>query len=206
MFGPLLVRVPPAMDWHKDLYDFDEFTLVVDDWVHELGDSMFLAHHHANGTNKALNLLINGMGRYTIMKENETLAVMPVPTFDVKPVSFDRERDYKIAKDRKQNPKHARCHPVFRVSPECVNFLKSMNSAFCDLCSQNSRYRFRVINAEFLNCPIEVSIDNHTLLVVSSDGRDIEPVQGTISYLQVEILVLFAISIFQRLYNCDRFN
>ncbi|XP_011135308.1 laccase-1 isoform X1 [Harpegnathos saltator] len=128
VFGPLIVRVPPAMDWHKDLYDFDHHTLVVTDWAHELGDSMFLAHHHANGTNKAPNLLINGLGRFTRMRnENETLADMPISTFDVK---------------------------------------------------ANSRYRFRLINAEFLNCPIEVSIDNHTLLVISSDGRDIEPVQA----------------------------
>lgn len=95
MFGPLVVRVPPTVDWHKDLYDFDQYTLVVADWVHELSDSMFLAHHHANGTNKAPNLLINGLGRYTFMKdENETLADMPISTFDVKPVSLGRdERD-----------------------------------------------------------------------------------------------------------------
>lgn len=48
---------------------------------------------------------------------------------------------------------------------------------------QNFRYRFRLINAEFLNCPIEISVDNHTLLVISSDGRDIEPVQGRILYI-----------------------
>ncbi|XP_043270972.1 laccase-1-like [Venturia canescens] len=43
---------------------------------------------------------------------------------------------------------------------------------------QGSRYRFRLINAEFLNCPIEVSIDNHTLYVVSTDGYDIEPIEA----------------------------
>lgn len=47
---------------------------------------------------------------------------------------------------------------------------------------QNARYRFRLINAEFLNCPIELSIDNHTIRVISSDGRDIEPVEGTYKY------------------------
>ena len=36
------------------------------------------------------------------------------------------------------------------------------------------RYRFRVINAGFLYCPIEISIDNHTLTVISSDGHDVE--------------------------------
>ncbi|XP_014230420.1 laccase-1-like [Trichogramma pretiosum] len=43
---------------------------------------------------------------------------------------------------------------------------------------QGSRHRFRIMNAEFLNCPIELSIDNHTLWVVSSDGRDLEPVEA----------------------------
>lgn len=44
---------------------------------------------------------------------------------------------------------------------------------------QNKRHRFRLINAEFLNCPIELSIDNHTMNIISTDGRDIEPVEGT---------------------------
>ncbi|KAJ8954970.1 hypothetical protein NQ318_000401 [Aromia moschata] len=44
---------------------------------------------------------------------------------------------------------------------------------------QGYRYRFRVINAGFLNCPIEVSVDNHTLKVISTDGTDIAPVDVT---------------------------
>ncbi|KRT85625.1 hypothetical protein AMK59_2076, partial [Oryctes borbonicus] len=40
------------------------------------------------------------------------------------------------------------------------------------------RYRFRVINAEFLNCPIEIVVDSHTLTVISTDGNDIEPIEG----------------------------
>ncbi|RLU22355.1 hypothetical protein DMN91_004633 [Ooceraea biroi] len=128
VFGPLIVRAPPKSNWHKDLYDFDEYTVVVADWVHEIGLTKFLAHHHADGDNKAPNVLINGLGRFIALEgDNETLANMPLTTFVVKP---------------------------------------------------NSRYRFRLINAEFLNCPIEVSVDNHTLLVISSDGRDIEPVQA----------------------------
>ncbi|XP_017757142.1 PREDICTED: laccase-4-like isoform X2 [Eufriesea mexicana] len=43
---------------------------------------------------------------------------------------------------------------------------------------RNKRYRFRLINAEFLNCPIELSIDNHTMNIISTDGRDIEPVKA----------------------------
>ena len=34
------------------------------------------------------------------------------------------------------------------------------------------------MNAGFLNCPLELSIDNHTLLVIASDGADVSPVRG----------------------------
>ncbi|KAG7213871.1 hypothetical protein KM043_003079 [Ampulex compressa] len=134
VFGPLIVRVPPKRNWHEDRYDLDLHTLVVYDWIHELGLEKFLAHHHADGDNKASNLLINGFGRFKSARdENATTADMPIATFVVK---------------------------------------------------RNLRYRFRLINAEFLNCPIEVSLQNHTMYVVSSDGRDVEPVlaQSLVSY------------------------
>nr|XP_023019016.1 laccase-1-like [Leptinotarsa decemlineata] len=44
---------------------------------------------------------------------------------------------------------------------------------------QGYRYRFRVINAGFLNCPIEMSFDNHTIKVISTDGSDVVPVEAT---------------------------
>lgn len=91
MFGPLIVRVPPKADWHKDLYDFDEHTLVLADWTHETGINKFLEHHHADGDNKPPNILINGLGRFIAIKdENETLIDMPISTFVVKPVNFNQ--------------------------------------------------------------------------------------------------------------------
>lgn len=39
------------------------------------------------------------------------------------------------------------------------------------------RYRFRIINAEYLNCPIVVSVDNHTLTAINSDSYDIEAME-----------------------------
>lgn len=51
--------------------------------------------------------------------------------------------------------------------------------------TKNYRYRFRVINAGFLNCPIELSVDDHNLTVIASDGFDLEPVE-------VASLVLYA--------------
>nr|KAF7421813.1 hypothetical protein H0235_009649 [Vespula pensylvanica] len=145
LFGPMIVRAPPSKNWHKDLYDVDEFTLTLYDWIHNMGSDMFLAHHHSNSDNKPRNLIVNSLGRY---KSNNTdtnriSTAMPLTTFLVK---------------------------------------------------KNLRYRFRLINAEFLNCPIEVSVDNHTLVVVSSDGRDIEPVEGMIMkvYVSAESLVIYA--------------
>ncbi|XP_053949626.1 uncharacterized protein LOC128857857 isoform X1 [Anastrepha ludens] len=42
---------------------------------------------------------------------------------------------------------------------------------------RGGRYRFRVIFNGIANCPISLSIDNHELVVIASDGNDIEPVK-----------------------------
>ncbi|KAI9555735.1 hypothetical protein GHT06_018250 [Daphnia sinensis] len=42
---------------------------------------------------------------------------------------------------------------------------------------QGIRYRFRLISNGFLNCPIQFSVDNHTLLVIASDGGSIQPIE-----------------------------
>ncbi|XP_037951148.1 laccase-like [Teleopsis dalmanni] len=41
---------------------------------------------------------------------------------------------------------------------------------------RGGRYRFRVIYNGCANCPVSLSIDNHNLVVISSDGNDIEPI------------------------------
>ncbi|XP_076673352.1 uncharacterized protein LOC143371730 [Andrena cerasifolii] len=127
VFGPLIVRVPPRRNWHKDLYDVDQHTILILDWTHESGIDKFLNHYYAAGSNKPPNLLVNGLGRFTsVSNGNGASATMPIATFIVQP---------------------------------------------------NKRHRFRLVNAEVLNCPIELTIDNHTMSVISSDGRDIEPIQ-----------------------------
>ena len=50
---------------------------------------------------------------------------------------------------------------------------------------QNKRYRFRLINAGFLYCPIEFSFDKHTMTVIASDGNDVDA-------YQVESLIIMA--------------
>lgn len=38
--------------------------MIVMDWTHNLGISVFTSHHHSNGTNKPPSLLVNGRGRF----------------------------------------------------------------------------------------------------------------------------------------------
>lgn len=42
---------------------------------------------------------------------------------------------------------------------------------------QGNVHRFRLINANFFDCPFEVTVDNHKLTVISSDGQDVQPVE-----------------------------
>lgn len=69
-----------------------------------------------------------------------------------------------------------RFHQFQDVNSVTVNVTHSPTATFT--VQQGFRYRFRLINAGFLNCPIELSVDNHTLLVISSDGADVQPVQA----------------------------
>ncbi|XP_066146897.1 uncharacterized protein [Euwallacea fornicatus] len=62
---------------------------------------------------------------------------------------------------------------------------------------QGYRYRFRIINAGFLNCPVEMSVDNHTITVISSDGGDVAPVE-------VDSLVTYAGERFDFILSADK--
>ncbi|XP_056642031.1 uncharacterized protein LOC130448620 [Diorhabda sublineata] len=150
-YGPLIVHVPEEEDPHIGLYDYDltNHIMVIIDWVTQLGNEVFLSHHHNDGDNKPPTLLINGFGRYKEF-ENETGDGVP---FFMPPARFKVEQGY--------------------------------------------RYRFRVINAGFLNCPIEMTVDNHTITVISSDGADIKPKQAT-------SLVTYAGERFDFILNADQ--
>lgn len=50
---------------------------------------------------------------------------------------------------------------------------------------RNLRYRFRLINAGVYNCPVEFSIEEHLISVISTDGSPIQPVE-------VDSVILFA--------------
>ena len=39
------------------------------------------------------------------------------------------------------------------------------------------KYRFRVVSPGFTLCPIQVSVEDHTLTLIASDTGDIEPIE-----------------------------
>ncbi|XP_013420403.1 laccase-2 [Lingula anatina] len=47
------------------------------------------------------------------------------------------------------------------------------------------RYRFRVASNGILNCPIQISVDDHNITMITSDGRPFEPIE-------VETFIIFA--------------
>jgi FtsP/CotA-like multicopper oxidase with cupredoxin domain len=56
-----------------------------------------------------------------------------------------------------------------------TNGLKTPKATFT--VKKGYRYRFRVIYSGSLICPIEFSISGHNMTVVSSDARDIVPIE-----------------------------
>jgi FtsP/CotA-like multicopper oxidase with cupredoxin domain len=64
VFGSLVVRKPRSSDRNGHLYDHDlpEHEILVWDWLSDLSLSVFLKHHHSDGTNKPPGILVNGKG------------------------------------------------------------------------------------------------------------------------------------------------
>lgn len=189
VFGALIIR--KAVDIHESLYDFDmsEHIIITNDWTHVTGVSKFTAHHHGTGNNKPSNILINGKGKYfgnltkivkndqkiMMEKEEEEITTTTIlesledgtenyfvtteksNVIDIEPVQLIR-----LKRDLVPPNEHAPLIPY-----EIFNVVKG------------NRYRFRHINAGFLNCPIQISIDNHTLIAIATDGNDIEAKEVT---------------------------
>lgn len=51
VYGSLIIKIPSSSEKHSRLYDFDlsEHVILLQDWTHKPGVSMFAAHHHSIG-------------------------------------------------------------------------------------------------------------------------------------------------------------
>ncbi|GAB0095780.1 Multicopper oxidase [Sergentomyia squamirostris] len=164
--GALIVRLPRSEDVHAKLYDHDEpkHLMVLQDWTTVTGISMFNAFHHSNGDNKPQNILINGKGRWWKAAQVNNV--------------LHKQTNPRSLNDLLQNKRSPESHETY------LNETKLMPLQVFTVV-ENKRYRLRLVNAEFLNCPMEISVDNHTMTVIASDGSDIKPVE-------VETLVTYA--------------
>nr|XP_022908342.1 laccase-4-like [Onthophagus taurus]XP_022908343.1 laccase-4-like [Onthophagus taurus] len=127
-FGAIIVRTPDDINPHKDLYDYDEHSILITDWMEHTGLHKFLSHYHSIGDNKPTSILVNGKGKYLRFSQKDGTEVFtPIERFVVK---------------------------------------------------KGFKYRFRLINVSFMNCPIEMSIDGHSFRVISTDGHDVEAIEA----------------------------
>lgn len=205
VFGSLIVR--RQNEPNENLYDFDmsEHLMITNDWTHVPATTIFTAHHHSSGDNKPPNILINGRGKYfgdlknaklnqpvsassttssssslspSTTKEYETTTEQNQEMFEFEGERFattseqifepeTSEQPFKIIRTKRSSvPNYKDEYPTM-IPYETFNVI------------QGYRYRFRHVNAGFLNCPIEFSIDNHTITVIASDGQAIEPHEVT---------------------------
>lgn len=293
-FGALIIRqpyedIPPA----ARIYDHDllDHVMIMQDWEHRTGISVFHSFHHSIGDNKPLNILVNGKGRYFDLPvhnktqpivsrtaassdnasermpitaapaepELSTSTAAPAPTPAPAPAQNSDYRRFalprqpvvpevvlvpsteRIAYRRKPTLDHSHDHHHSSSSEEIpIHPFESLKISHVDeaqpihedeqvpilqskkrsiRAAQNHsatgyveakftpyavfhvtadyRYRFRTINSGFLNCPLEISIDNHSLTMIASDGRHFEPVM-------VETFVTYAGERFDFVVNANQ--
>lgn len=186
VFGSLIVRRP--YEPNENLYDFDmsEHLMITNDWTHFPSTTVFTAHHHSSGDNKPPNILINGKGKY--FGDMRKAKMMQQPTAATTTTSSTTEE---ITKSSNEETEETDIFEDFSTTEQSELLERSKrsllppddDSAFIPYEKFNVvkgyRYRFRHVNAGFLNCPIEISIDNHTIIAIASDGNSIEPREVT---------------------------
>lgn len=176
-FGPLLIREPKSElpERVRDAYDVDsiDHVMIMQDWDHKTGTSGFSSFHHSIGHNKPKNILINARGRFFeplldsgIQTSSTSTTELPsTPSGQLTNTKYPKKPLSAAAAKQKRSIEHSDAVLETHQTPyETLKVRKGL------------RYRFRTINSGFLNCPLEISIDNHTMLVIASDGRYFEPV------------------------------
>lgn len=137
-------------DSNRKLYDYDlnEHIMQLTDWIHQPIVSKYTDFLHSGGDEDIDSILINGRGVY---------------------IENDEEEE-------KRKCKRRRTVNRLVVDNEDENELKEMPRSQFDV-KAGSRYRFRAINSGTFYCPLEISIQNHTMTVIATDGHSTEPME-----------------------------
>lgn len=225
-FGALIVREPMKKIRYGDLYDYDlpEHIMVIQDWDVRTGTSSFNSFHHSIGNNKPKNILINGKGKYykmqlkddVMLDQTDKSFANPPPTTDQSDVHYAHgnindpvQFDIPVVSGIQEELDPSYIPTIPRIVETGSNQLSDRKRQIRSTqepilvplevfeVQQGQNYRFRTINAGFLNCPVEISVDNHSLTVIASDGWYFEPVV-------VSTLVTYAGERFDFVLNADQ--
>ena len=206
VYGALIVKMDN--DPQESFYDFDmsEHLVLTNDWTHMPATAVFTSHYHGRGDNKPGSILVNGRGKYygkmtpSEQKQDLKLTMKVVETEVLNNIAKSEESTDKTITTSiaPEIPITLNIVDSFDESTLTYNVSESQDhlerkkrqllpasddSILVPLAVfnvvQGNRYRFRHINAGFLNCPIEISIDNHTFTAIASDGNNIIPVEAT---------------------------
>ncbi|KAH3771415.1 hypothetical protein DPMN_172732, partial [Dreissena polymorpha] len=193
--GALVVRDTSFTDVMK-LYDVDlpEHTIIIQDWLDQFTTSKFSIHHHSAGDNTPASIIING--RATTFGKKKTAidhGSMDMDTVTQTPqtnTTATSTATTTVNHEGHVMGKRAVTSPDTMTPPstgmEGHNMSTSNGSTTNDYISyvphqvfsvaHGKRYRFRIINNGVLNCPLKVSVQDHNLSVIASDGYDMKPV------------------------------
>lgn len=203
-FGALIVRKPKEQQPPSvtKLYEFDlpEHIIIIQDWEHMSAVATFSAFHHSIGDNKPQNLLINGKGKYMEPRQQPADGVTIV---DVN--AFKKMANGEILQSTENYPHDVEVSGDIIDPVKMANLTRTRGDATASNATDNAEthkrdkreylaeailtplevyhvaaghsYRFRTINAGFLNCPVEISIDQHNITVIASDGWYFDPVE-----------------------------
>ncbi|KAJ8298425.1 hypothetical protein KUTeg_024956 [Tegillarca granosa] len=162
LFGAFIVREPT--DVHEGLYDFDlpEHVIFINSWYNELTINKFNSFYHAEMAVFPDSLLINDL-----LKNIKYVIILSRKIDSFIFINFRKGKGrYKEFQAPNTNDSSFTPYEVFNVE-------------------LGRRYRFRLINNAVANCAVQFSVDNHTLVVIASDGNAFEKID-------VESLNVFA--------------
>lgn len=84
LFGALIVRDPPKSNHHLKLYDYDEHTMMVNDWMHLESDVGFVRDFHYRSNIAPNAMIVNGRGRFQpFVDQNGSVFYTPFEVFTV---------------------------------------------------------------------------------------------------------------------------
>lgn len=170
--GALVIRQPN--DPNYSLYDVDlaEHVVVLNDWLDQLFSIKFTADLHDSGDESPSSILINGRGgdMTFLMTPDKMPPAPPAPAGP--PMSSGH-------KSMHGHRGHGKPMPPMPPPPPPPGYHKEHHelprAEFT--VAKGRRYRFRMINAGIGFCPLQVSIDAHTLTIISLDGNPVVPFQ-----------------------------